>query len=369
MRPSNRIAVSLLAITFALIACGGAGSSDNTTTEESRTLTGSVPSGDASLTSFTTRQLGLCAADAVMATDTAGESTTANVEADCTFSLTLSVGKAYVISLLLDNAFVATLLFDSGVGGFTTSTLPVGAGDGAIDIGTITVSGTVATCDREPLEQNDHDDDGEDDLEDDDDDNDGVNDDEEEDCDLDGHIDDLDEDDSCEADEDRNDEARVLEVKPRNDPHPELGEDRVDLDKEVRARIACTIEQASVNADTFRVEAVGDVIDCTYEFSGRGRGDTVRCEHDDQDFLADTTYTATLEGVLCEDGRTVKTTSWSWRTETADDDEGDAEDDIDEEDEEEDADDEDEDEGEDEDEEDDDDEDDEDEDEDEEEDD
>lgn len=337
MRASKIITVLLLAIglMMILITCSGTGSTDETATDEIRTVTGTVPAANASINSLMTRQAAECAADTVMATDTAGETTSATVGADCSFSLTLSVGKAYVISLVLEDEFVATLLFDSGVGGFTTSTLPVGEGEEIIDLGSITISGIVATSDREPLEQNDCDGDGEDDLADDDDDNDGLDDDEEEDCDLDGHIDDVDDDDDCEEDEDREDEGRVLEVKPRNDPHPELGEDRVDLDKEVRARISCEVDRTSVSATTFRVEATGDVIACTHEFSGRGRGDTVKCHHDDDDFLADTTYTATLEGVLCTDGRTVKTTSWSFRTETEDDDEGDAEDQIDEEDEDE----------------------------------
>jgi hypothetical protein len=326
MKTFGRMAFGPLIVLFFLAGCGGVGSSGGGT--ETREITGTVSSSGTS--ALKTQTDADCAADTVIATDPSGGTIVAEVDEICNFSLTLEIGQSYVISFSRDGVFVATLIFDSGVGGFTGSDLTITAGDGAIALGQITITGNVAIPEFEPEEQTDEDGDGLNDLEDEDDDNDGVEDElDGDDCDLDG-VEGEEEEESCEE----GDLARVLEVKPRNDPHPELGEDRVDLEKEVKARISCEVDQTTVTAETFRVESDADTIACTFEFSGTGSsGNRIQCKHDGQDFLPDTVYTATIDGVKCLDGRDVEPRSWSWLTEEEDEDEGDVEDDLDEEDE------------------------------------
>ena len=329
--------LSLLAGFILIAGCGGAtsGTAADNADGDTRTVTGNLASGSgAGLVK------GLhaddCEADMVIATTTSGETSSADVEEDCSFSLSLSVGQSYVIGLALDDEFIATLIFDSGISGYTTSVLPLSAGE-ILDLGIITIFGDLATPENEPLGECDNDGDGEDDLEDEDDDNDGTEDEMEEDCDLDGSLDDYDEDeDDCEEDEEGEDEARVLEVKPRNDPHPGEGEDTIDLEREIKARLSCEVDRDTVNTDTFYIvsEDGMDIIACEYEFSRSGSsGNRIECDHDDQDFLPDTVYIATVDGVMCADGRSVEARSWEWLTESEDDDEGCFEDEFDEEDE------------------------------------
>lgn len=322
----------LLIIGLSLIAgCGGgtSGTAADDTEGDSRTVTGSLASaGGAGL------MKGLhaddCEADMIIATTTSGETSSADVEEDCSFSLSLSVGRSYVISLALDDDFIATLIFDSGIRGDTTSVLPLSSG-GILDLGIITIFGNVATAEHEPLDECDQDGDGEDDLEDEDDDDDGVEDEEEEDCDFDGSLDDYDEDDGeCEEGEDEN-IAYILSVKPYDDPE---GWDPVDLEREVKARIDCEVDESTVTSETFYVvsEDGEHMVECNYEFSGSGS--KIECDHDDfEDFLPDTYYSATIDGVMCLDGRAVETLSWIWLTEAEDTDEGCREDELDEEDE------------------------------------
>lgn len=332
----------LCTIGLALLAGCGGGTSGSDSQEGTRVVTGTVSGSSGSSNLVTRAASDDCVADTILATDTTGATTSASVADDCSFSLTLATGKSYVVSLLLGDEFVATLIFDSGIEGFSTSSLPLSDGS-LLDLGQITISGTVASAENEALDQCDNDGDGTSDLDDADDDEDGVEDEEEEDCDLDGFDDDEDEDDpDCETENGEN-EAQVLEVKPRNDPHTDRGDDRVDLDKEVKARLSCTVDRDTVTADTFRVISEDGLheVACTHEFSGSGRsGNRIACDHESDDFLADTVYVATIDGVMCEDGRTVSPRSWEWLTETSDDDEGDAEDDMDEEDEDDDDDDE-----------------------------
>lgn len=320
----QQLAMSIGCVVF-LAACG---SSSTSSTE--REITGSVAGANASL-SKAAGGAPDCAADTIQATTVAGEVVTADVATDCSFSLSLAVDQSYLIGLAKDDAFVASLVFDTGSGAFTSSVLTLTSG-AAIDLGLISIAGQVATAEFNPLEEVDRDDDGVSDYEDSDDDNDEVEDNDEGDCDLDGIIDDDDaseDDDSCSAEEAGS--ARVLEIKPRNDPHPELGDDLVDLDKEVRARFSCTVDQSSVTSDTFTL--VGDdesVIECSFEFSGRGHdGNTVTCKHEGQDFSADTTYTLTISGVTCDDATVVPDKTVTWKTKAEDNDDGDAEDDID----------------------------------------
>jgi len=270
-----------------------------------------------------------CSADTVMATDTSGNSTQASVSDDCSFSLTLDVGTSYVVSFLMEDEFVASLIFDTG-NGDTTSVISVSDGSSAIGLGQITITGNVAEPASNPLSQCDEDDDGLDDYDDSDDDGDEVDDADEEDCDLDGYSDDDDSDDSdCEGDDNQS-SGQIKDVKPRNDPHTDLGEDRVDLDKDIRARIHCTVDPSTVTAQTFMVESEdGEPLDCTFSFDETSSGTRITCDHNG--FADDTVYTATLNGILCEDTTAVESGSWTWLTETEDDDEGCEEDDRDDE--------------------------------------
>lgn len=165
----------------------------------------------------------------------------------------------------------------------------------------------VLTCfPNEPAKQNDRDGDGVNDFEDTDDDDDGLSDDEEEDCDLDGFFDDSDDDDSeCDVDGDE-ETGELLEVEPDNN------ETFVELDEEIEARFDCEIDESTVNATTFSVTSATDTITCSFDFSGSG--EKIECEHDDDEFLPGTVYTATVDGVKCVDGTVVETESWSWTT-------------------------------------------------------
>lgn len=320
-----RNAMGALALAGFMAACSG-GSATGSGSTTTRTLTGSVSSDDpaALVKSQTTAS---CAADEVIATSVDGDTTTASVDADCNFSLTLNVGESYSIGFLNDDTFVASLIFNTGISGFTGTNINIGSSGDDIDLGGITITGNVAIAENDPLDQIDSDDDGSPDLDDSDDDGDGIEDEDEDDCDLDGIWDDFEDDDSCEDDD--SGLVKVREVKPRNDPQPEHGNDRVDLDKDVRARIACRIDTDSVTSETFSVvSADGEhTVDCTYTFNSERNH--VECEHDSDDFLPDTVYTATLSGVMCENGSEVQERSWTWLTEESDDDEGSSEDDSD----------------------------------------
>ena len=335
---THRTIYSLGIAAFLLLvaSCGGSSSSDSALQDElqTRTLSGSVPTASSPSASSKVATLASaddCLADTVIATDTEAQTVESEVGLDCGFTMELELGKAYTIGLVSGGAFVATVLFDSGITGFSGTALPVGDGEGVIDLGVITISGTVAIPENEPLEAMDEDGDGIDDLLDDDDDSDDIADADEVDCDLDGIIDDLDLDSTCDDDDDV-DMAKVLEVKPRNDPQPEHGNDTVDLDKDIKARTSCVIDQSTVTAETFRVEPdSGEAIACVYDFSGRGTGSIIKCKHDDDPFLADTLYTVILDGVLCDDATPVAVRSWSFMTEDEDSGEGNVEDEIDDE--------------------------------------
>lgn len=277
-----------------------------------------------------------CVADTVMATDTSGETLSEAVAGDCSFALSLAVGKSYVVSFLKDDAFVATLLFQSGISGLTSSVLPVSDGDAGIDLGTVVITGTVAEAEHNPSEQCDYDSDGESDYADLDDDNDLIADDEEQDCDLDGVADDHDDElSSCEDgddddgdsdsaegdDDDESGMAFVLDVRPYN-YLTMLWEERIDLDREVKARLSCAVDVNSVIPETFSVvsEDGSHTVSCAYEFSRLDK--QIECDHDEDEFLPDTVYVAVVDGVLCADGRTLVPTSWIWLTEEEDDDIG-----------------------------------------------
>ncbi len=313
------------------VAGSGSGS------ETSRTLTGEVSSSQAALSMKNAASS--CAADTVLATNTSAETVSADVAEDCSFSIDLAIGSSYAISFLLEDSFVAALVFDTGITGFSGANLPISGGDSAIDLGVVTFSGSIAMAENEPLDQCDSDEDGLSDFEDDDDDGDEVDDDSESDCDLDGIWDDYEESD-CE-DEVSDGSPRVLEVKPRNNDDDEGDDDemeesdRVSLGKEVKARISCIVNPETVTEETFQVASSdGETVACDYEISDDedDAQSRIKCHHE-EDFLADTEYTATLTGIQCEDGQEIPAVSWSWMTETEGDDEEDFEDLFDDEDE------------------------------------
>lgn len=313
-----------LTIALALVAIGcsgGSGSSSSSTT--TRNLTGSVPenSTPALVKGVDTAS---CQADTILATDSSGTTTQADVASDCTFSIELAVGESYAISFLNGDTFVATLIFDSGVSG-TSSSIPLSSGDGTISLGSITFTGSVATPALNPLTRCDEDDDGTSDFDDSDDDNDGIDDDAEEDCDLDGHRDDMDADLSC---SDSTDSAHVFEVKPRNNPHTDRGRDTVDPEQRISARIGCTVDTSTVNSTTFHVEsAAGEEVECTLATESHSYGSRIVCAHDP--LAADTVYTLTISGITCEDGQVVTDVTSSFLSESEDDDEGSPEDELD----------------------------------------
>lgn len=319
--------------------------------EETRTLTGTLGAAVAALEASDggseegeTSDLddleefpeGDCAADTVVATDSSGESVTTSVEEDCSFSIDLEIGRSYVVGFSLEGEFLAVLIFDTGVG-FASENITIGDGAGPINLGQVTITGNTAVAASNPTEQMDFDEDGLSDFEDDDCDGDGVRNEEEPDCDLDGTADDFDEDNASCEEEDAEEEdtdlelAWVLEVKPRNDPHPELGDDRVDLDREIKARIACLVDPDSVNEETFRIEHDFEPLVCEYEVEDQrnNRHSRITCDPE-EGMHPDSLHTAVIEGVQCLDGRTVETAAWSWLTEREDHDRGHYEDELDE---------------------------------------
>lgn len=336
----HKILQPLLVGCLFLAGCAGSGTlnSDSQTisgASEQKTLTGTLPteSGTNFLMADDTTS---CSADTVIATDTSGETVSSEVASDCSFSITLQTGKNYVISFALNDEFVATLFFDSGVSGITTPTLPVDSDSGTINLGSITITGDAATCEKNPLGEVDSDEDGTDDYADEDDDDDGTYDIAEDDCDLDGLLDDYDDELDCE--EDVTDFARVLDVRPNAHRHRHhLWGDLVNLRKKVRARIACFVDADTLDNDSFRVESeFGDQIECDFRLRRYHRHDhrqsKVICRHGLDPFEANTIYTATIEGLMCEDGRPVQEVSWSWHTKLRPDDfidyDGDYEDDF-----------------------------------------
>lgn len=336
----NKLVAAVVSISILFAACSST-ASDANTDSTTRAITGNVSSASSAAlsTSFLARfafaadaAAADCSADSIIATDVAGATVVATVDSACDFSLDLELEKSYVVSLTQDGAFVATLIFDSGLTGFTSSALALSASDSAVDLGWITINGTVATPENNPLSYCDKDDDGENDLIDDDDDEDGVEDSDERDCDYDGFLD----DDDGEYSEEHSDSCATVDgefitrVKPYDD-----GE-AIDLDKEVKIYTTCAIDEATVSAATFAVVAdSGEALACTFEVSSDDEHNELKCKHEETPFAADTVYTVTVDGLQCVAGDAIASAEWSFSTEATDDDDGDYEDDFDDEDSEE----------------------------------
>lgn len=264
-----------------------------------------------------------CPADQIIAVDSTAQTTIAAVNVNCSFTINLVVNKAYAINFVLNDQFVASMIFNNSLDTLSSPVFIISAGDTTINLGIVTISGTIAAPETEPAEQNDQDGDGVNDFDDDDDDNDGSSDDQDEDCDLDGFTDDYDEDDDdCDVEEeggatggDGEDAdgtiAKVLEVRPPNDDDLSAEEDFVNVNESVEVRFGCAVDTSTVNGTTFRIaDAANNSVSCSFQFESNNT--RVECEHDD--FSPDTIYTATLTGIQCEDGTTIETATWTWRT-------------------------------------------------------
>lgn len=320
----------LLFLLNLLAACGGSAQGGSEFGNPARTLQGTVVSGEEATLRKTTlsntllrQQIGNneCPADQVIATDSQAQTTLAEInQEDCSFEMELTINKSYVVSFTRDDEFIATLIVRRNASSLGSSVFFMAEANTEMNLGAIRIEGSKAIPENEPATQNDQDEDGVDDFSDEDDDGDGVSDNDEEDCDLDGFIDDDDENNGgCDSDEEGEDdeesgeedegdpvEAQVFEVSPAND------EVFVDLDEEVWVRFGCEVSEDSVNADTFYIESETDFIECEFDF--QESGEVVTCDHEDQEFLPETTYTVTVEGVFCEDETEIEPETWSFTT-------------------------------------------------------
>lgn len=252
-----------------------------------------------------------CPADQIIATDSTAQTTTATINSNCSFSLNLTPQKAYVLSLLLNDSFMATVIFNNNSNTLSSTVIIVSSGTTAIDLGVVTINGSTATPENQPASQSDLDDDDIFDFDDDDDDNNGVSDDAETDCDLDGYQDSYDDDDdSCDDDSEDietedTEQAIVFEVNPKN------GASNIQTNEDIEARFGCEIDLTTVNNTNFQVTSETETITCDFESSS---SDTrIDCEPE-SDFEINTTVTVTLNGIQCASGDTVSTITWSFAT-------------------------------------------------------
>ena len=292
----------------------------NPPTSETRTLIGSVAPTTTPSTSVKSLASTLCAADLLVAVDSAAQTTQAEVDDDCRFEMTLTVRKAYAMTFSLSGSFVATFVYNPGYTSVTSSMWVVGRGSDDLNLGLATFTDDEAISEVNFASINDQDEDGFFDFDDEDDNGDGTRDEEEPDCDLDGFWDSHDDDDAAceEEDEEGGDEEEdtegadgtgiVLAVVPRNNQL------EVDLEKEIRVRTDCAINLESVTVDTFQVSGPDQAVVCTWELSDDGK--TVDCEPQDA-LLPSTVYTALVSGVQCDNGSVVPDTTWSWTTDAA----------------------------------------------------
>lgn len=187
---------------FTLSSCGGSlgGTEAGNPPTETRAIIGVVPQRSSGNLNFLQAESEItvsCLADEVVAIDTLEKETSASIESDCSFSLTVVVDKVYRMEWRLLDNFVAELEVDNGISGLPSTFFLISAGDDPVDLGNLVFEGETAFPENEPAEQNDADSDGQIDFDDDDDDDDGVPDDEEDDCDGDGVPNDYDLDNSA----------------------------------------------------------------------------------------------------------------------------------------------------------------------------
>ncbi|OVE82537.1 hypothetical protein BVY03_00705 [bacterium K02(2017)] len=307
--------------------------------------------------------VGTCAADKIIATDSAGLTTQADIDSSCMFTLSLFINKSYSFYFSNNDEFVASLIFNNGTNLLNSNVFHLSSGETQVSLGTITITNSLATPEIEPSTQNDQDMDGTSDFEDTDDDGDGTADTSEIDCDLDGITDDKDDDDSsCDSsstsspsgsndssgsssdgssstsdnssdesnesdddDEDNDDEesstntntATVLQVIPANNNMLNDDNNNISLDQDIEIRFSCSIDTTTVNMTTLNIrDANNDQVVCEFEYESNNT--QLECEHDD-DFNPNINYTATIDGITCANGTVISSVSWSFHTEEDDD--------------------------------------------------
>lgn len=317
--------ISIVICACCLASCGGDNAQGGSEfgNPSARDVRGTVENGSTTAASTllsllipTALAAGDCPAGQVIATDTGAQTVTADLDSNCAFSLSLVINKAYTISFTQGDQFVATMIFNHGFSTIAKRYLVVSAGSGAIDLGLIQIGGGKATPANQPAGQSDLDGDGIPDFDDEDDDNDGILDDDELDCDLNGILGDYDEDeDDCE--ENDSDEAIVLEVYPYPDQGIDDEDDLVGLDEDVEARFSCEIDLTAFLPEMFYIASDTHEVECEYFSFDSDEG--LLCDHQEDEFLPDTIYTATIQDLPCTDGQTVGAVFWSWQTESDDD--------------------------------------------------
>lgn len=73
----------------------------------------------------------------------------------------------------------------------------------------------------------------------------------------------------------------------------------------------CVVDPATVTATTLQInDTAGIPVTCDYAVTEDGA--ILNCSHTADPFVSLNSYTATLNGVTCVDGRAVETRSWSW---------------------------------------------------------
>lgn len=330
---------------------GGTSAGNPPTSTSTRTMTGQVEEEDSSTSSSASpaalvRFLDnpFCKADAVLATAVDGSVIEESIASDCTFTITLVTGTAYVITFEKSAGTVGTLLIQSGANSFLNAYVTLGEGDDPVDIGLVQFENNVARPQNEPFEQSDVDGDGEDDFTDADDNNDGVADLEDEDCDLDGLPDILDsnledcgdvdedgsqseEESSGDTEESTDDEgdtgeqadvpaqtpAKILEVFPRHMSGIAAPFPAVSLEESVQAHCNCDVDLLSVDALSFMItDELGQEVECDFSLD-ENDASVVICEPL-LPLVPLGLYDVSVEGMTCLDGRTIGSKTWRWMT-------------------------------------------------------
>lgn len=304
-RPTSCVALLLLL----LAGCGAGGTETGNPTG---TISGQVGATSADLSTDKAASDFGCGADEVRATDAANATTTVQVGDSCAFQLTLVSDRGYMLSFWQRSTVRGVLRMNHNVSFGDSPVLPFFAAGRTVELGAITIAEQRAVPAREPASQLDRDGDGLSDRDDPDDDNDGTADEDERDCDLDGFHDDFDPDiAACTAETTT---AQVRDVIPGHDAARDTAQRKVGLTRTIRARFSCAIDTATLTDTTFTVRADNDSISCTLTIASGNH--QVACVHATDPFLADTTYTATIDGVRCADGQAIQARNWSWHTRT-----------------------------------------------------
>ena len=144
-----------------LLSCGSVTGGSEAGNPTTRTLYGQLSGADASTNMYLghSHAESTCSADTIIATDSLAQTTMASVSTDCSFTITLAINTAYVISFTLNDDFVGTMLFSTSETA-TSHVIVLDSGSTEISLGTITFDGTTARPTHEPYEEIDRDKDG-----------------------------------------------------------------------------------------------------------------------------------------------------------------------------------------------------------------